>query len=147
MTIENYEQFKYLVYKLRPLTVPYNKRAYADPEPRADNLTKKNSDIYFKKGSLVVLAVLNLDKDGLRVDKKFNNLYTTTYDHSSTDRVLDAVRQVGTYKPVVKALVEESREFKRIATDVELVRSAPAEWWSELEKEEITKNSILKGFC
>jgi hypothetical protein len=147
MTIENYEQFKYLVYKLRPLTVPYNERAYADPEPRADNLTKKNSDIYFKKGSLVVLAVLTVDKDGLNVHKKFNNLYTTTYDHGSTDRVLDAVKQVGAYKPVVKALVEESREFKRVAADVELVRSAPAEWWSALEKEEITKNSILKGFC
>jgi len=88
-----------------------------------------------------------VDKDGLKVDKKLSNTYTTTYDHGSTDRVLDAVKQAGAYKPVVKALVEESREFKRIATDVELVRSAPAEWWSELEKEEITKNSILKGFC
>jgi hypothetical protein len=146
--MKSYEEFKELACRLRPLTIPYSKRVYGDDTVSKDtvqNLTKENADLCIKEGSVVAHAVLELDKNGLRVHKHFKKINCTASVWTGALSLLCSAKDAGIRGKLINAFIERSSEYKKLAADVELLRSAPLEWWADLEDEDRKQSRTLRG--
>ena len=147
--MKSYEEFKELACRLRPLTIPYSERAYAC-EYALENpwdLDKETSDICVKGGSVMAFAVLELKKGGLSIHKRYKTMHCTSNSWSTTGvhHLLRSAADAGIRGELINAFIERSDEFKKLAADVELLRSAPLEWWADLEDEDRKQSRTLRG--
>ncbi len=147
--MRNYEDFKELACRLRPLTIPYSERAYASEYALEDPtaLSEASSDICVKGGSVVAFAVLELKKDGLSIHKRYKTMHCTANTHTMTGvrHLLHSAEDAGIRGKLINAFIERSGQFKELAVDVDLLRSAPLEWWAGLEEEDRNQNRTLRG--